>query len=35
MAKPIIKPRADALSTKQKRGRPAKANNTSKHAKKS
>ncbi len=35
MAGPIVKPKAEASSTKQKRGRPAKANGTSKRTKKS
>ncbi len=35
MARPTVKPKAKASSTKQKRGRLAKANGTSKHAKKS
>ncbi len=35
MARPTVKPRAEALNTKQKRGRPAKANGTNKRAKKS
>ena len=35
MARPTVKPRAEATSTKQKRGRPTKANGTSKRAKKS
>ncbi len=35
MARPTVKPIAEALSTKRKRDRPAKANGTSKHAKKS
>ncbi len=35
MARPTVKPRAKASSIKQKQGRPAKANGTSKRAKKS
>ncbi len=35
MARPIAKLKAETSSTKQKRGRPAKANDTSKRAKKS
>ncbi len=34
MARPTVKPRAKASSTKQKQGRPAKANGTNKRAKK-
>ncbi len=35
MARPTVKPRAEASSTKQKQSRPAKANGTHKCAKKS
>ncbi len=35
MTRPIVKPRAEASSTKQKRGRPAKTNGTNKRTKKS
>ncbi len=35
MARPIVKPRAEALSTKRKQDRPAKINGTNKRAKKS
>ncbi len=35
MARPTVKPSAEASSIKRKQGRPAKANGTNKHAKKS
>ncbi len=35
IARPTVKPRAEDSSTKTKRGRPAKANDTNKYAKKS